>query len=211
MSYCCVYFPRSKTLTHHNLKVIDVSDCNQDRPGTHGFPQLVQAKLSRNRIQKLPNGVFSRNNKLEHILLDGNFITQIENKSFIHMPKLQTLDLSINNLNDIQWFAFRDLMNLKLLNLSNNDLYDIEMTVYADVIDISYNNLYDFEQIKFKMYPNVRNLQLSYNRFRKFPVGNGSDTLKILNLKHNQIEKIDKNSFNNFPSLEAIDLSGNFK
>lgn len=197
-------------MKHDNLKRLDVSGCNLDRPGLHGLPSLTHAVLSRNVIQLLPNRIFAKNKILTHLYLNSNILTQLNSSSFFGIPKLEYLDLSNNNLQYLPLTLLEDNINLRLLNLSYNDLKEVPSRLLIPVIilDLSSNLIEYMGSDSLSQMPRIKNLNLSKNRLETFDSGIESLTLKALVLEGNRLVRLSNRSFSNLPSLTGIDLSG---
>ncbi|XP_034947912.1 insulin-like growth factor-binding protein complex acid labile subunit isoform X2 [Chelonus insularis] len=206
-----VYSSRKETLRHDKLKKLDVSNCNLDRPGTHGLPALTHVILSHNRIRFLPNRIFSRNKMLIHLNLNDNGLSLVNQSSFIGMPKLEVLDLSHNTLEILPALMLQDNINLHLLNLSFNDIreFPTNFTTTAVTIDLSYNLIEYLPKESLMYMPRIKSLDLSKNQLETFASGVKSQTLKTLILEGNRLVRLSNQSFTYLPSLTWLDLSGN--
>ncbi|XP_046419786.1 insulin-like growth factor-binding protein complex acid labile subunit [Neodiprion virginianus] len=205
-----VFSTRFNTLTHNKLKRLDASRCNLDRPGLHGFPQLIIAKLNRNLIRFLPDQIFAKNTELRQISLAANVFDQVNKSAFAGLVKLEILDLSLNSLHNIHWAAFRENMNLRLLNLSHNSLLQFpNFTSSTTFLDLSGNLLDDFTNDVLLTMPKLKTLYLSNNRVDQIPDNLESHSLTTLSLRQNRVIQLTNQTFHLLPALERIDLSGN--
>nr|XP_050852634.1 protein artichoke [Vespula vulgaris] len=205
-----VYSTRYSTLQHMNLRQLDVSNCNLDRPGLHGLPLLTYAKLSRNMIRLLPNRIFARNRQLTHLFLNSNGIEHLNISSFEGLVKLHHLDLSANALELIHSSTFSDNIEFKSLNLSYNNLYQFpNVTSVLTSLDLSFNFIKTLEKNSLKGMPKIKSLILSDNGLQRLPNGLQSSTLTMLNIRRNRLVELNNSSFVELPALEKIDVSGN--
>ncbi|XP_024880202.1 leucine-rich repeat-containing protein 40 [Temnothorax curvispinosus] len=205
-----VYSTRHSTLQHLNLKKLDVSRCNLDRPGLHGLPSLTQARLSRNTIRILPDRIFARNKQLTHLYLNANSLERLNDSTLEGLVKLQVLDLSANGLEEVHTLAFRDNIDLRLLNLSYNSLHRFpDLSSLATTLDLSYNLISHLRADSLEEMPRIRSLNLKDNHLQSLPRGLNSRTLKILDVQRNRLVELHNDSFARLPSLQKIDLSGN--
>ncbi|XP_046818688.1 protein artichoke [Vespa crabro] len=205
-----VYSTRHSTLQHLNLRQLDVSNCNLDRPGLHGLPLLTHARLSRNVIRLLPNRIFARNRQLTHLFLNSNGIEHLNISTFEGLVKLHHLDLSANALELINSSMFFDNIELKSLNLSYNNLYQFpNVTSALTSLDLSFNFIETFERNSLNRMSKIKSLNLSDNWLQRLPNGLQSSTLTMLNIRRNRLMELNNSSFVELPALERIDVSGN--
>ncbi|XP_043591134.1 leucine-rich repeat-containing protein 15 isoform X1 [Bombus pyrosoma] len=205
-----VYSTRNSTLTHSKLKKLDVSRCNLDRPGLHGFPLLTQARLSRNMIRMLPDRIFAKNRELGFLYLNANGVEKLNMSTFEGLVKLQVLDLSANYLEVIHPLTFHENVELKLLNLSYNVLYELpNFTSTVATLDASSNLISDLNGNFLANMPKIRSVILSDNRLQRLPAKLKSTSLKNLDLRQNRIIEVLNDTFLQLPQLLRIDLSGN--
>ncbi|XP_053978648.1 leucine-rich repeat protein SHOC-2 [Hylaeus volcanicus] len=205
-----VYSTRHETLTHSNLKRLDVSRCNLDRPGLHGLPSLVHARLTRNSIRLLPDRIFAKNRQLGFLYLNTNSLESLNASTFEGMVELQVLDLSANNLETIDPLAFHENIELKQLNLSYNNLQEFpNLTSAVMTLDLSSNQISKLSQNFLTGMPKIKSIILTENRLETIPSPLVSTTLKNLDLRRNRLVEVDNNTFLRLPQLIRIDLSGN--
>ncbi|XP_076639575.1 uncharacterized protein LOC143351663 isoform X1 [Colletes latitarsis] len=205
-----VYSTRHETLNHLKLKKFDVSNCNLDRPGLHGFPSLTHARLARNTIRLLPDRIFAKNRELGFLYLNANGLEHLNASTFEGLVKLQVLDLSANNLETIDPLAFHENLELKMLNLSYNNVYEFpNLTSSASSLDMSSNQISKLSNNFLTNMPKIRSIILSDNQLERIPPTLSSTTLKNLDLKRNRLVGLDNDTFLHLPQLIRIDLSGN--
>ncbi|XP_015609166.1 insulin-like growth factor-binding protein complex acid labile subunit isoform X2 [Cephus cinctus] len=205
-----VYSTRYETLQHINLKRLDVSRCNLDRPGLHGFPALTHAKLSRNIIRILPDRIFAKNRELLQLYLDANGLDSLNKSSFAGLTKLEILDLSANALQEVHWSTFNENIKLHRLNLSYNGLHEFpNLTTEAIWLDMSTNLIYNFKSNVLSNMPRLVTLNLNNNRLENIPNNLESNTLKNLFLRQNRLVQLNNESFVRLSALRNLDLSGN--
>lgn len=200
---------RHSTLQHPKLKRLDVSRCNLDRPGLHGFPSLTHVYLSRNTIRILPDRIFAKNKQLMHLYLSANNIERLNVSTFDGLMKLQTLDLSANNLEDVHTMAFQENIDLRLLNLSYNSLHQFPaLSSLVVSLDLSFNLIRRFNANSLENMPRIRSLNLRDNQLQLLPHGLKSKTLKVLDVQRNRLVELHNDSFTELLSLQKVDLSG---
>lgn len=200
---------RQSTLQHLKLKRLDVSRCNLDRPGLHGFPSLMQARLSRNTIRILPDRIFAKNKQLTHLYLNANNLERLNASTFEGLMKLQVLDLSANSFGEVQRLAFQDNIDLRVLNFSYNSLHRFpDLLSLVTTLDLSFNLINRFRADSLEDMPRIRSLNLKDNHLQSLPRGLSSKTLKILDVQRNRLLELHNDSFIKLPSLQKLDLSG---
>lgn len=205
-----VYSTRYDTLTHDNLKKLDVARCNLDRPGLHGLPSLTHVKLSRNLIRILPDRIFAKNKELVQLSLNANRLDELNRSSFAGLIKLEVLDLSSNALQEIHTASFLENIELRLLNLSYNGLFEFpNLTTATTVLDVSSNMIYNFRNNVLRDMPRIKTLDLNNNRLENIPNDLESLSLKVLLLWKNKLTGLTNRSLAKLPALRILDLSGN--
>ncbi|OAD56267.1 hypothetical protein WN48_03585 [Eufriesea mexicana] len=188
----------------------NVSRCNLDRPGLHGFPALTQARLSRNMINILPDRIFAKNRELGFLYLNANRIEKLNMSTFEGLVKLQVLDLSANGLEAIHPLTFHENVELKLLNLSFNAITEFpNFTSTMITLDASSNFISEMKGNFLTNMPRIRSINLSDNRLQWIPPGLKSTTLKNMDLRRNRLVEVYNDTFLELPRLIRIDLSGN--
>nr|QOS44506.1 toll-like receptor 13 [Argyrosomus japonicus] len=154
------------------------------------FPDnLTAINLSKNRIQVVPPGSFSRVLGLKNLDLSQNQLVFLKGGEFRGLHVLGFLNLTCNNISYIHSSAFDGLIGLQTLLLNHNML----QTFSPDI----FNSL-----------PAIKAVNLSLNRLKAFSCGEsgGSSTLTDLDLLANNIQRINVSCF---PALEYIRLSNN--
>ncbi|XP_008217825.1 chondroadherin-like protein isoform X1 [Nasonia vitripennis] len=205
-----VYSTRYETLRHQKLQKIDVSRCDLDRPGLHGFPSLTYARLSSNSIRMLPDRIFAKNRELTHLFLDYNHLERLNRSTFANLLRLQVLDLSANGLKAVPSMAFRDNIELQFLNLSDNYMVDFpKLSTSVISLDLSANLISRVDPNSLSGTPSLYHLNLSKNLIDEMPSGLDSGTLRNLILRRNRITSLENVSLSGLPELEKLDLSGN--
>lgn len=196
-------------MRHLGLKKLDVSRCNLDRPGLHGFPSLTHARLSRNTIRLLPDRIFAKNRELGFLYLNANGIESLNASTFEGLVNLQVLDLSANSLEAVHPLTFHENVELKFLNLSYNALREFPNLASAVTsLDLSSNLISKLSRNSLSSMPKIRSIILSDNRLQTTPSGLKSTTLKNLDLRRNRLVQLSNDTLLQLPQLIRIDLSG---
>ncbi|KAK8834711.1 Leucine-rich repeat-containing protein 63 [Tritrichomonas musculus] len=219
----------SITVPLQNQKVVDLS--NQQLNGISASPKnpiVLFLNLSYNSIQYLPKNIPSLN-RLH--LSSNNYMRYLPNKvndAIISYPNLTSLDLSnnflifipeailykptLNFLNlyhnkfvNIDFETLND--NLKMISLGFNELtaiFKIENIVNLKFLDLEYNKikLFSFH------HPLLLSLIISSNQICSFDMSSRLDSLTILDISRNHIEKL-PNLSQITPQLNNLDASHN--
>nr|CAI5820613.1 unnamed protein product [Callosobruchus analis] len=149
---------------------------------------------------------------LERLDISFNRIREL-GESLNYLKFVTLLNAQSNKLNKITNADFKALRNLEQAYLGNNLLEVIESRVFdgkenLEVIDLSGNKL---KWLSLDDIPLLRDTNLSQNFFNISVIQNITrpSSLVILNLSKNKIAEIPNGIFQNFSSLEWLDLSGN--
>lgn len=183
---CSQNFPPTDIMWCFNRNIANLTDVVSMFPDN-----LTAINLSKNRIQVVPPGSFSRLPELKNLDLSQNQLVFLKGGEFRGLHVLGFLNLTCNNISHILSNAFDGLIGLKTLLLNNNKL----QTFSPDIL----NSL-----------PAIKAVNLSLNRLKAFSCGEsgGSSTLTDLDLLANDIQRINVSCF---PALEYIRLSNNSK
>ncbi|NXI11985.1 KERA protein, partial [Irena cyanogastra] len=134
---------------------------------------LEQLRLARNKISRIPEGVFS------------------------HLENLTMLDLHQNSLLDsaLQSDTFQGLNNLMQLNIAKNSLKKMPLSIPANTLQLflDNNSIEVIPENYFNAIPKVTFLRLNYNKLSDDGIPpNGFNVSSILDLQlsHNQLTKI---------------------
>ncbi|KAI4458688.1 slit [Holotrichia oblita] len=155
------------------------------------FGRMINLKilnLSRNKIQKVEPGSFDLNENLQAIRLDGNYLTDIDDL-FGKLPHLVWLNISENQLKRLNYEQVP--VNLQWLDVHANQIeqlsnyFEIKSSLSLSTFDISANKLTEIS---------------------------GSDipnSIEVLYLNDNLINRVVPYTFYNKPNLTRVDLFGN--
>ena len=166
--------------------------------------KLNELYLHENRIIKIN---FDRFANLTRLDLSNNKICTIF--GFKNLKNLEILWLQDNFLSQIPNNSFEGLNNLKELNLNGNEIQEIHLSVFShlpklEILDLGRNEIkhiiIDDEHIN--IFSNLQVLFLNHNELTKIDENTfkGTFNLKILNLDDNLLEKINRNCFDHFNS-----------
>ncbi|KAM3964928.1 18 wheeler [Aphomia sociella] len=174
--------------------------------------------ISHNRLQMIPEGLFTNARELREIYLNDNSLYELARGVFHRLEELIVLDLSSNQLtsNHIDDGTFRGLIRLIVLNLSNNALTRIDGKTFKDlfflqVLNLKNNSIGYIEDNAFLPLYNLHTLNLAENRLHTIDENlfNGLFVLNKLTLNNNLLVNIDPKAFKNCSDLKELDLSSN--
>lgn len=152
------------------------------------LPRLKILNLSKNRIQLIKRDAFIKNKEIQAIRLDKNFISDI-NGVFSALDSLNWLDLAENHL---VWFDYAFVpKNLTFLSISANYIESLE----------NYYKLQD--EIK------IKTLDASHNRLTEIGPFNVPNSIELMFINNNNIQKIYPNTFIDKVNLTRIDMYNN--
>lgn len=170
---------------------------------------LTILNLSKNRLQVVPKGVFSKATKLAIIELQLNGFSTIEDYAFIGLNSLAKLRLENNSLTILKESSFAGSPNLDDINLQNNQIETIEDGAFdlpkLKNLQLSHNLIRVLSDNVFVGAPNLGLIELEANGLSH--IGQsfyGCERLTWLQLKNNQINDIDLQSFAKLPKLNYL-------
>ncbi|XP_057659374.1 chaoptin-like [Diorhabda carinulata] len=199
-----------------NLQILDLSKNFISQMHNSQFvnmPKLRILNLKENRLSYLPRDIFS-NTLLEMLDLGLNSFTVVPSMSISDIGMtLRYLSMRSNNIEHIDITTFPDVPSLQYLDLSNNKLTILPDNVFTSLgllqyLDLSFNPLRSNFKELFHYAQSLKYLDLSNSWIIQtpfFPLPN----LVHLNLSHNLIENIDKNSIQQLLKLKSFDISFN--
>ncbi|XP_014250078.1 protein phosphatase PHLPP-like protein isoform X2 [Cimex lectularius] len=192
---------------------------------------LQTLQLSFNSLKSLPQVI--RHIPLQQLFLQSNMLKELPEHFFLATARLRILNLSKNQLGELPT-AIGDGHQLERLYLTCNQLTDIHiLTKFTNlrVLHVAYNLITQLPNLCVGSWPDMEELVLSGNRIDRLP-GNiaqwqhlrvlrlhcnillacpslaPSTSLKVLDLSHNNLDKVDLMSL--VPKqLQFLDLSGN--
>lgn len=172
----------------NGLRLIDNQIENITKGMFDDLPQLSVLNMAKNRIQSIERGSFDANKEIEAIRLDGNFISDI-NGIFSQLSSLLWLNVAENHL---VWFDYAFVpKNLKWLDIHGN---------YIESLG-NYYKLQDEIRIK--------TLDASHNRITEIGQMNVPNSIELLFINNNHINKIHANTFIDKVNLTRVDMYAN--
>ncbi|CAG9768569.1 unnamed protein product [Ceutorhynchus assimilis] len=221
--FCPLY-----SLTHLNLtcnKLQDIqalgfSDWGKGplQPGRACVNGLENLDLSNNEIIALPDNGFSALRSLEELHLQDNAISTLGDRSFVGLTAMKTLNLSSNCLVAMPPELFQSSRDLTHLYLQNNSLSVLAPGLLEGLdqlrwLDLSHNELTSHwvNRDTFSGLVRLVVLNLGHNQLNRIDSALFHDlyTLQILNLEHNHINVIAEGAFSELKNLHALTLSNN--
>ncbi|KAF5291646.1 hypothetical protein FQR65_LT11420 [Abscondita terminalis] len=199
-----------------NLQILDLSSNLITQLHNHQFsslPKLRVLHLGYNKLKYLPKEVLS-NTLLEMLDLSYNFFSVVPSLCLAEVgSSLRQLSISWNNIEHVDSTTFPDIPYLQYLNLNKNKLTILPDNVFTSLsllqkLDISGNPLRaNFKEL-FHYAQYLKELSLAntgINAVPHLPLPN----LVSLNLSHNFIDYIEKNSLQNLKHLKYLYLNNN--
>lgn len=182
----------------------------------HNSTQLQILDLSHNKLERLGERTFEGLMRLQMLNLEGNDLSELPDNIFeahkLHM--LEYIDLSHNKFETPPLKPLhRQHLHISSIDLSHNLIKEVpsdsSVLINAKNLDLSYNPLSEKAiQSIFGEPKIVRQLSLSGVNIKNIPVLE-TPFLQVLNLSHNNIEDVRKESFARTSLLENLDLSSN--
>ncbi|NXG35155.1 LRC32 protein, partial [Dromaius novaehollandiae] len=195
-----------------NIEVLDLSANNlESHMAGWYFSNLTTLKkldLSRNKMTRLPAGIFWSTPQLSELNLSNNYIMEIEEGAFEALRDLKVLNLALNSLHCISGFT---LTQLRVLNLSHNAL---ELFVSEEgeryllqVLDLSHNRLLHFPELPKAHY--LTHLNLSNNAITSL-VPRSHHPAEFV-LQYDEMARLNKslNTVAGLTQVADLDLSNN--
>lgn len=141
----------------------------------------------------------------------------LEQSSLAGLTKLVDVIGTPGDLEEIEPGTFSNIPKLKRLWLGGNQLEDISYGVFNDLpiyyIYLSANKIKSIEDEAFGGLDNLEEVYLDKNLLEIFKptwfTTGRSSPIRVLNVHHNKITRLDRGSFYNFPDLEHLDFSFN--
>jgi Leucine-rich repeat (LRR) protein len=194
----------------------------------HDLCKLKHLNLSHNKIKHVNACTLRPLTALEDLNLNWNMIESIDEDTFAHATSLKRLRVAFNKLELLRRKLLDTLANLELLDLRCNKilLATIEAGCFAKLarltkLELASTGVLTFKEplssssIQFDTFEGLSQLaELSLSSAKVTDIGVNSffpinETLKKLDLRHNELTRLDSGAFNWLQNLESLQLSGN--
>lgn len=169
-------------------------------------------ELSHNTVGKIPEGAFAELQDLTLLRLDAMSLTNSVWKELENLGKLQVLFLNKNNIDAFNISVMHRLSNLGILEISENKLTEIpsrtfESQMYMILLNVSLNNIESIEKDSFSGLQSLTSLDIKENQIKYIHTQALSHliSMKVLNMSSNQLKFLPKFP----PSLMVLDLRDN--
>uniref|UniRef100_H3CVJ5 Leucine-rich repeat-containing G-protein coupled receptor 4 n=1 Tax=Tetraodon nigroviridis TaxID=99883 RepID=H3CVJ5_TETNG len=192
----------------HNNRIKEIGDnCFA------GLSNLETLDLNFNSLMVFPRAVQALP-KLKELGFHSNDISSIPEGAFHNNPLLRTIHLYDNPLSFVGASAFQNLSELHSLMLRGaNMMQDFPILTWTSNLE----SLRTLSGTKISSIPAelcedlklLRTLDLSYNRITEVPTLQACVRLQEINLQHNRIGLIDRDTFQGLSALRLLDLSRN--
>lgn len=205
-----------KTLSLRGNAIVSVpTDCFSN------LYNLEELLLSANHIKEMEFGAFRNLRDLKSIDLSTNDITEIQSLHLSELDSLSELFLANNKIVKIQNGTFEFVKYLKRLDLSRNDISNVETASFKGLrqlkaLVLSHNKMISFKKGIIFGVENLEDCLLDHNFIGSIDDGafmtSSADRLskmKNLNLEHNNIRKIEAETFKGVPRLKSLKLGNN--
>ena len=154
--------------------------------------------------------------KLKSLSLKGNRLESLPENVFSHLSNLEILNLERNELTDLTDLYLTGLTRLTYLGVARNLIVELTPNTFNELkqlknLDLSYNRIEIISEKTFENCKSLTKLDLSKNRIftlnpNQFQENN---KLRAINLSNNKITNINNNTFTNNTSLRRINLFKN--
>lgn len=202
-----------------NINEISITFCdieNADLKCLEILKYLERLDLSNNRIKVIDDLTTTSMPSLKYLNLSKNIIIKIDYSLLKCFNKLEILDLSFNELNELNFQVLNNQMDdLKEIILSNNrlpnlDKLDFKSMIYVKKLDLSFNRIKNINFIKGNL-KYLEYLDLKSNEIRKLDplLHSKLGNLVYLNVSENFLKHVNRKMFLELTRLEILDLSSN--
>ncbi|XP_040837665.1 leucine-rich repeat-containing G-protein coupled receptor 5 isoform X2 [Ochotona curzoniae] len=233
------YVPASCFRGLHSLRHLWLDDNALTEIPVQAFRSLsaLQAMtLALNKIHHIPDYAFGNLSSLVVLHLHNNRIHSLGKKCFDGLHSLETLDLNYNSLDEFPT-AIRTLSNLKELHFYDNPIQfvgrsafqqlpelrtltlngashitefpDLTGTANLESLTLTGAQISSLPQTVCDQLPNLQVLDLSYNLLEDLPSFSVCQKLQKMDLRHNAINEIKSDAFQQLLSLRSLNLAWN--
>lgn len=173
------------------------------------FPNVKYLTLNRCSIRTL--NTFEMSSSLQWLHLPENLLTEIGKGQLSR--RIRILEVTSNRIRKIHERAFEEMTELIWINLASNRIQKLPLYVFTPsitYINLERNKIASLGHV-FRDLFDLTHLNLAHNRLREVTRESfqGLPSLIKLDLSWNRIETIDTTAFDTLKSLEVLSLSGN--
>jgi len=220
--YCPLNNLQVLNLTHNrirsteNLGLLSGDECSN---GNSALKEIHTLDLSWNELRVIPdNWAVSKLRRLSHLNLQHNNISELSSETLSGLLALRTLNISYNHIDQIPNEMFHNSKELREIHLQNNELYELPPGLFHQlaqllILDLSQNQLtsHHINSETFAGLIRLRILNLSHNALTRIDSKTFNDLhiLQVLNLRNNSIGYIDENAFAPLYNLYELNLAEN--
>ncbi|XP_014902683.1 carboxypeptidase N subunit 2 [Poecilia latipinna] len=180
--------------------------------------ELQELELSGNpNLDHLYLGTFSKQEKLNKLLLNYNSLETILPGLFDPLTQLEVLQMKSNVLSDLPPFLFRNLSSLRVLDLSQNKIQEVTGETFSglaslEILKLGNNLIGNLTSETFRNTSQLTELHLEWNEIAQLDDGifSALANLSVLNLRGNRLTSFANKAFGGEPTnLKELNLKGN--
>ncbi|KAA8595730.1 leucine-rich repeat-containing G-protein coupled receptor 4 [Etheostoma spectabile] len=191
----------------HNNRIKEIGDnCYA------GLLNLETLDLNFNNLMVFPKAIEALP-KLKELGFHSNDIASIPEGAFHNNPLLRTIHLYDNPLSSVGASAFQNLSDLHSLMLRGasmmQDFPILTWTNSLESLTLSGTKISSIPANLCEDLKLLRTLDLSYNEIKELPSLQGCVRLQEISFQHNQIQQVDRGTFQGLSALRLLDLSRN--
>jgi Leucine-rich repeat (LRR) protein len=190
----------------------------------HSFDAMVLLEtlsLAHNNLSFVPANLFEKNTRLLGLFLEGNRFTVFDPDTFTSLTNLEILYISDNPIESVYPTTFSTLASLGYLAIYNCQIADFHADTFRNLtrlvqLEIYNNSVESFPPGLFSSLTNIGNadytwFELSNNKITRLSSNSFAryEHLERIFMNNNQINAIERNFFDNFPSLRYLNAEGN--
>lgn len=208
--------------TNYNTKKIDLSNLQITEIQPHSFNKyqtLRVLNMSNNTIFVFPpQSIFLFSRNLRYYFCNNCGITVIYEETFKGLPILSTIELKGNNIQQIMPETFNYVPKISILNLESNQIKGFNSEGFLkfppSFHTLSMNNNKDFKlpvNKEFIIAEKLTSFECNFCNIHEIFIESFSLVPEIVNLelKNNNMDRIDFSAFENNPKLDYLCLDNN--
>ena len=176
----------------------------------HDLRSLERLDVGKNSIQHFDKLWMANMRKLLVLVLNYNKIISLPVNLLSGLNKLLVLNLNFNKLISLEPYSFQDLQRLVKLSITNNDIKELQANIFQglvrlQILFIRFNRIASLNFEVFSDTPSLLVIDLSGNRLREIhSIINPILHVNLLDLRHNYLTEVSKNSFANLSILTEV-------